>query len=508
MRRKKTESISPYKIIVLDDEIGIIDSLSVVLTRNGYDITGVTDPLDAIEMIREGNYDLLILDFLMQPINGDKVVAKIRAFNDELYILLLTGHKDMAPPLETIRALDIQGYCEKSDKFDQLILLVESAIKSIMHVRTIKRFQDGLNKILESVPKIYQLQPIGSILGGILIEVMYFVDSKNAFILVDSTENMNSMHNSIFRGIGQYNTGIEEFMAMLDPELMERIGYARTTKKTERLETGVILPLVNEYRQTLGIIYIESANYESEIKLLEIYANQAASALNNAFLHSLVNTKNEELIKTYAELKKTYIDTIEALRLTVDAKDEYTCGHSDRVAYYSKKVGEGFGLSTDEIDLLSTAGIFHDIGKIGTADDILKKSNELTASEYDVIKQHPLKGAHILSALSMFQDVVPLVRSHHEWIDGSGYPEGLKGDEIPFLARILTVADAFDAMTSNRRYRTKLDVEHAKEQLLNGAGIQFDAEVIDVFIRVIIDHADEVMKEVETTHINLKKMDD
>lgn len=507
MRRKKSESISPYKIIVLDDEIGIIDSLSVVLTRNGYDITGVTAPLDAIEMIRNGNYDLLILDFLMQPINGDKVVAKIREFNDELYILLLTGHKDMAPPLETIRALDIQGYCEKSDKFDQLILLVESAIKSIMQVRTIKKFQDGLNKILESVPKIYQLQPIGSILGGILIEVMYFVDSKNAFILVDSTENMNSMHNSIFRGIGQYNKGIEEFMAMLDPELMERIGYARTTMKTERLDTGVILPLVNEYRQTLGIIYIESASYESEIKLLEIYANQAASALNNAFLHSLVNTKNEELIRTYAELKKTYIDTIEALRLTVDARDEYTCGHSDRVAYYSKKVGEGFGLSTDELELLSTAGIFHDIGKIGTADDILKKSNELTSSEYDVIKQHPLKGAHILSALSMFQDVVPLVRYHHEWIDGSGYPEGLKGDEIPFLARIITVADAFDAMTSNRRYRSKLDIKHAKEQLLNGAGIQFDAEVIDVFNRVIIEHADEVMKEVEKTHIKLKKID-
>lgn len=508
MRRKKTEARSPYKIIVLDDEIGIIDSLSVVLTRNGYDIIGVTSPIDAIEMIRNENYDLLILDFLMQPINGDKVVARIREFNDELYILLLTGHKDMAPPLETIKALDIQGYCEKSDKFDQLILLVESAIKSIMQVRTIKKFQDGLNKILESVPKIYQLQPIGSILGGILIEVMFFVDSKNAFILVDSTENMNNMHNSIFRGIGQYNTGIEEFMAMLDPELMERIGYARTTKKTERLDTGVLLPLVNEYRETLGIIYIESANYESEIKLLEIYANQAASALNNAFLHSLVNTKNEELIKTYAELKKTYIDTIEALRLTVDARDEYTCGHSDRVAFYSKKVGEGFGLASDELELLSTAGIFHDIGKIGTADDILKKSNELTKSEYAVIKQHPLKGAHILSALSMFQDVVPLVKYHHEWIDGSGYPEGLKGDEIPFLARIITVADAFDAMTSNRRYRSKLDIKHAKEQLLTGSGIQFDAEVIDVFIRVIIDHADEVMKEVETTHVNLKKVDD
>jgi len=505
MRRKKTESLSRYKIIVLDDEIGIIDSLSVVLKRNGYDVTGVTSPLDAIEMIRNEKFDLLILDFLMSPINGDKVVARIREFNAELFILLLTGHKDMAPPLETIKALDIQGYCEKSDKFDQLILLVESAIKSIMQMKTIKQFQDGLNKILEAVPKIYQLQPIGSILEGILIEVMYFVDSQNAFILVDSTEDVNNIHNSIFRGIGQYNTSIEEFMNMLDPELMERIGYARTNRKIERLENGVIMPLVNEYKQTLGIIYIESEHYESEIKLLGIYANQAASALNNAFLHSLVNTKNEELIKTYSELKKTYIDTIEALRLTVDAKDEYTCGHSDRVAYFSKLVGIGFGLSDEDLELLSTAGIFHDIGKIGTADDILNKSNELTESEYDIIKQHPLKGAHILSALSMFQDVVPLVKYHHEWADGSGYPEGLTCEEIPFLARIITVADAFDAMTSNRRYRSKLDIKHAKEQLLNGSGTQFDAKVVEVFIRVIIDHSATVMKEIEPTYVDRSK---
>ena len=507
MRRKKTESQSPYEIIVLDDEVGIIDSLSVVLRRNGYEFTGVTSPTDAIEMIRNGKYDLLILDFLMSPINGDKVVAQIREFNSDLYILLLTGHKDMAPPLETIKALDIQGYCEKSDKFDQLILLVESAIKSIMQMRTIKRFQDGLNKILEAVPKIYQLQPIGSILEGILIEVMYFVNSENAFILVDSTEDMNSKHNSIFRGIGQYNRSIEDFMAMLDPELMERIGYARTNNKMEKMDTGVIMPLINEYKQILGIIYIESTNYESEIKLLEIYANQAASALNNAFLHSLVNTKNEELIKTYSELRKTYIDTIEALRLTVDARDEYTCGHSDRVAYFSRKVGQGFGLSAQDLDLLSTAGIFHDIGKIGTTDDILKKYDELTKEEYEIIKQHPLKGAHILSALSMFQDVVPLVKYHHEWINGSGYPQGLKGDEIPFLSRILSVSDAFDAMTSNRRYRSKLDINHAKEQLLNGAGTQFDAKVVEIFIEVIINHADEVMKEIEPTYINISTDD-
>jgi len=501
MRRRITDTLSPYKIIVLDDEIGIIDSLSVVLKRSGYDITGTTSPMDAIEMIRDGNFDLLILDFLMQPINGDKVVSKIREYNDELYILMLTGQKDMAPPIETIRALAIQGYCDKSDKFDQLILLVESAIKSIIQVRTIKKFQDGLNNILESIPRIYQLQPIESILGDILTEVMNFVDSKDAFILVDCTEELNNMHNSIFRGFGKYNKRIEDFMALLDSGLIEQIGNARSTKEIEKMETGIILPLVNEYRQILGIIYIEGKNYESEISLLEIFANQAASALNNAFLHSLVNTKNEELARTYAKLKKAYADTVEALRLTVDARDEYTCGHSDRVAFYSKKVGQEFGLLPEELELLSTAGTFHDIGKIGTADDILKNPGKLTKDEYNVIKQHPLKGAHILSAASMFQDIVPLVKYHHEWVNGTGYPEGLKGDEIPFLASILTVADAFDAMTSNRSYRKKLDIKRAKEQLLEGAGIQFNAKVIAVFIKVVIDNAVEVMKEIEPSYI-------
>jgi putative nucleotidyltransferase with HDIG domain len=227
--------------------------------------------------------------------------------------------------------------------------------------------------------------------------------------------------------------------------------------------------------------------------------------LSNAFLHSLVNTKNDELNKTYTELKKTYLDTIEALRMTVDAKDEYTCGHSDRVAFFSKMTGHALHLSKDEEDLLSIGGIFHDIGKIGTADDILRKSNKLDHVEYDIIKQHPLKGAHILSALSMFKDVVPLVKHHHEWYDGSGYPDGLKGEEIPFLARILAVADAFDAMTSNRHYRSKLDIEHAKEQLILGSGTQFDAQVVEVFIREIIDNFTEVTKEIDHTYICLPK---
>ena len=502
MRKKKADYVPEYNILALDDEIGIIDSLSVVLRRNGYGFEGLTSPYEAIERIRTGSFDMLILDYMMSPINGDQVVEKIREFNNDLYILLLTGHKDMAPPLETIKALDIQGYCEKNDKFDQLILLVESAIKSIMQKKTIMRFTDGLNKILEAVPKIYQLQPIGNILEGILIGVMALVGSKNAFILVDTMDdinNNNNKNNSIFKGVGRYNKTIEEFMLMLDTDFFEHIGYSRTIKKIERVKGGVILPLINEFDQTNGVIYIESNMYEDALKLLEIYAAQSASAISNAFLHSMVNIKNEELNKTYDELRKTYIDTIEALRLTVDAKDEYTRGHSDRVAYLSVMVGRALGLSEPDLEILRLGGIFHDIGKISTSDEILKKNDRLSNSEYDIIKQHPMKGAHILSAVSMFEEAVPLVKCHHEWFDGSGYPLGLKGEEIPFLGRILSVADAFDAMTSTRHYRSKLNIENAKDQLIKGAGTQFDKTVVDMFIKVVVDDFETVMEHFDNT---------
>ena len=499
MRRRKSEGTAEYNILALDDEVGIIDSLSVVLRRNGYGFEGVTSPLEAIERVRTGHYDLLILDFMMQPINGDKVVERIREFDRELYILLLTGHKDMAPPLETIKALDIQGYCEKNDRFDQLILLVESAIKSIIQKKTIAHFRDGLNKVLDAVPKIYQLQPIGNILEEILKEAMRLVGGDSAFILVDNAEDLTSAHRSIFRGMGQYDRAIEDFMTMLDPTLMEHIGSSRTAQEAKRLENGVILPLINELQQTIGVIYIEGEALADARKLLELYAAQAASAISNAFLHSLVNTKNDELSRTYDELRKTYIDTVEALRLTVDAKDEYTRGHSDRVAFFAYEVGKAFQLPAHELETLRIGGIFHDIGKIGTADEILRKSEVLSKQEYEIIKQHPLKGAHILSAMAMFEDSVPLIKCHHEWVDGSGYPYGLKGDEIPFLGRILSVADAFDAMTSTRHYRSKLDLDKARDQLIGGAGTQFDRTVVDFFINVIVDHFQEIMEEFEKT---------
>jgi putative nucleotidyltransferase with HDIG domain len=507
MRKIQQRKSSDYRIIVVDDEIGIIDSLSVVLRRSGHEFAGETDPLRAIERIRQEHFDLLVLDYLMNPLHGDEVVEQIRKFNKELYILLLTGHRDLAPPLETIKALDIQGYCEKSDKFDQLILLVESGLKSISMLRTIKKFQEGLNKILQAVPKIYQLQPLGSILEEILEELLPLVNSENAFILIDDVTSISEGRKSIFKGIGRYKTDIEEFIEMLHPELMERIGHARMNQTVERVEEGVILPLNNEMLQSIGVIFVESDDVEHDQtdegqKLLEIYANQAASSLSNAFLHSMVNMKNEELNKTYDQLRVRYMDTIEALRLVVDAKDIYTRGHSDRVSYYAVQVGKALELTQSDVELLRISGVFHDVGKIGTADDILSKSDRLMAEEFEEIKKHPMKGAQILSAVSMFKNVVPIVQCHHERMDGKGYPQGLQGSQIPLLARIISVVDAFDAMTSDRQYRPRLDFDAARRQLQQGKDTQFDGRIVDIFLS-LLDHYPQMQDEMEARHIGI-----
>lgn len=146
---------SQYKIIAVDDEQGILDSLQVFLTKAGYTFVGLTNPLEAIERIQNEHFDLMLLDFLMTPIHGDQVVEEIRKFNKDLYILLLTGHKDLAPPLETIKKFDIQGYCEKSDKFDQLLLLIESGIKAVSQMQLIKKINEELKSTYDKLEAAY-----------------------------------------------------------------------------------------------------------------------------------------------------------------------------------------------------------------------------------------------------------------------------------------------------------------------------------------------------------------
>lgn len=189
----------------------------------------------------------------------------------------------------------------------------------------------------------------------------------------------------------------------------------------------------------------------------------------------------EELNGAYRELQSTYFSTLQALAAAIDARDPYTYGHSQRVALYAVEIGRVMGLSSDQLELVRRAGLLHDIGKIGVPDAALRKPGKLNDIEWEQIKRHPDTGYQMVSGLKFLIEAAPLIRCHHERWDGRGYPQGLVGEDIPLGARILTVADSFDAMTSTRPYRPALSPAQAREETERCRHTQFDIHVVDAF---------------------------
>jgi len=191
------------------------------------------------------------------------------------------------------------------------------------------------------------------------------------------------------------------------------------------------------------------------------------------------------------EMRATYMESTAALVNAIDAKDHYTREHSQNVARYAEQVAEAMKLSEKNREIIRNAALLHDIGKIGMPYEILTKESRLTNEEYEIIKKHPLIGVNILRDVKFLEKEIPLVLHHHERWDGTGYPHGLKSREIPFGARILTVVDAYDAMTTDRKYRPKLSQEDALEELKRHKGTQFDGEIVDLFSKVMKEEIKE-----------------
>ncbi len=189
--------------------------------------------------------------------------------------------------------------------------------------------------------------------------------------------------------------------------------------------------------------------------------------------------------ESHARLRRMSTEVIRALVAAIDTKDHYTRGHSERVAILAKMTGEALGLDSEAQQTLHWAGLLHDIGKIGVPEAILQKPGRLTEEEFDLIKQHPRMGYEILRPIASFDRVLEAVLYHHEQPDGRGYPEGLNGPQTPLFARVVHVADTFDALTSTRSYRAAHSVERAMEIIRQDAGVKLDAGVADVFQRVV-----------------------
>ena len=212
-------------------------------------------------------------------------------------------------------------------------------------------------------------------------------------------------------------------------------------------------------------------------------------------LISLQRDLHSEVKKKTAELESLSLHVVHTLAKTIDAKDAYTNGHSERVADYAREIARRYGYDEDRLEEIYIMGLLHDVGKIGVPDAIINKQGKLTDDEYAMIKKHPIMGAEILATVSEMPKLVTGARWHHERYDGRGYPDGLKGDDIPEEARIIAVADAYDAMTSHRSYRDIIPQDHVKSEIEKGMGTQFDEKFARIMLDMIAEDTDYTMHE-------------
>lgn len=296
--------------------------------------------------------------------------------------------------------------------------------------------------------------------NGFIYKAGFGVDlAKGAFVPFEST----STTEVVKTGLPQFthDLTIEQDIKPLEKIFLEQ-GY-RSHIRVPLIVRGEVVGVFIAGSKKVG-------NFTPEhLSTMENLAGQIAIALENSRL--------------LTDLKELFIGAVKTLSSAIDAKSSWTAGHSERVTKYAMTIAKEIGMEDKDLRNLELAGLLHDIGKIGTYEAILDKPGKLTDEELHIMRQHPVKGAEILAPIKQLKEIIPAIRHHHEFYDGKGYPDGLKGESIPLMARIMSVADAVDAMTADRPYRKGKSMDTIIEELKKGSGTQFDPKIVEIFLK-------------------------
>ncbi len=346
-------------------------------------------------------------------------------------------------------------------------------------------FVDDERNILKALQRLLRAEPLNILCASRASDALELLDQTPAQVVV-TDQRMPEM------------SGVELLASIRErhPDIVRMMltGYTEMNVAVEAINRGEIYRLItkpwndDELKATIRQAF-DHADLKREIKRLNQVTREQNFKLQdmNRNLEGKVRERTKQLARKHQELLTAYIQTIRALAEAVDAKDAYTRGHSERVGVYASKIARQMGFNKEFIERVYIAGLLHDVGKIGVRDAVITKPERLTPEEYEEIKQHPEIGAKILEPVDFLADVVPCVRHHHEWFDGSsrGYPERLAGDRIPLPSRIILVADTVEAMTSDRPYRQALPLDAVVAELTKYSGSQFDPVCVDSFLTLL-----------------------
>ena len=479
-------------IMVVDDEKPILNIFREYLkATTNYQVFTESNGLLALEIIKNHAIDCCFLDISMPVINGVDLAKQIYLHDKTIPIVIMTGNPSADNAIKTLKIGVVDFLTKPID-----MLQVPQTIKRVMKERSM--FVDSL-LLKELTQKNFELININQELQQKLkdVEIISLILQK-----LEQATNINNLINMIVNLAGEITLCDEAYFCNFahnctEPSILASFSRSNGksgsgSKNITRYNINKVaddkIPLMindNEKGGVMAIPLLIKSNVFGVLVLL-INDNGIHFQRKDLYFMNFLLKKASSLVENFALYENIFENLFAQLYAfveTIEARDSYTKQHSHRVSLYAMSIAGAMNCTQEEIDKLNVSGLLHDIGKIGTPDHILLKPGRLSDEEFNIIKKHPITGSNIIGHFGMWTDEQTIIRHHHERFDGTGYPDGLKGEEIPLLSRILSVVDVYDALTSDRSYRKRMREDDALKIIRENSGSQFDQNVVDAFFK-------------------------
>ncbi len=466
------------QLLVVDDEQYICNIIVEALASEKYDVVAFTDPREAIKHIKSHPIDLVLTDLVMGELSGVQVLESTLENHENAIVILMTAY----PTVEMAIAVLKRGAYDFLIKPFKLELLRATIKRGLAHQKVLRenlhlRGQLEFLKAANTVaPNVDLREYLTLVLRSCITEFsavgacVFEIDPGSGVIVKRICETKSDLDTRYlldesilkqFSGRRSPKPIINSERVVIDGREISRILISKPIFIGSKFHGVINLQIMSPFeRVTPG-----------QLDILTILANSAASAIARKRL--------------YQDLRASYLQAIRALANAIEARDEYTAGHTDRVIGLASMVARELGWGEKQVHALIMGCTLHDIGKIGVPDGILNKPSGLTGEERRRMMRHPALGLKIIRGINLFKPSIPYIIGHHERYDGSGYPKGLKGEDVPVEGRLLAVVDTFDAIMSDRPYRPAASLNVAVGELLKGRGTQFDPHLVDKFLMIL-----------------------
>lgn len=440
-----------HRILIVDDNVKMSETLSNILKTKDYEPIVFNKGEEALAMSKGKIPCVALIDLKLTDMPGLKVMKEIKKLSPDTECIVVTGYASQISAIEAVN-LGAYGYVQKPFYNQQLLVIIKRAIEKYENKKALQASEEKYRLLVENANEAIIVTQDG---------ITKFANPKATQLSGYSNEELTSKPFVELIHPDDREMMIEHHLKKLKGEKFADIHpfkYINKDGNTKWMEVNTVLTNWEEKPATL--------NFISDISELK--------------------RQQEELYQSYSNLQKTIEGTIQAMAKTTELRDPYTAGHQQRVTQLVSAIGKEIRLSKDKRKGLRMASIIHDIGKIQIPAEILSKPSKLTIAEYDILKAHPQAGYDILKNIEFSWPIAKIVLQHHERIDGSGYPQGLKKDTTLLEARIVAVADVVEAMSSHRPYRPALGIEKALEEIAQNKDILYDSQVVNACLKLFI----------------------